>query len=75
MIEIRDDQRELLLGLLVEVRNGDTGSKDGVVGVRDGHVCRSFGSLFNIPLAYDPAPFTTPKTHTKLSSSTVLTPW
>jgi hypothetical protein len=35
----------LLLGLLVEVGYGDTGSQDGVVRVCDGHVSRSLGSL------------------------------
>ena len=47
VVEIRDDQGELLLRLLVEVRNGDTGSKNSVVRVGDGHVCRSLSSLWS----------------------------
>lgn len=38
VVEVGNDSRELLLGLLVKVRHGDTGSEDGVVGMRDGHV-------------------------------------
>lgn len=46
VVQIRDDGRELLLGLLVEVRHGDTCGEHGVVGVGGGHVCGSLGSLW-----------------------------
>jgi hypothetical protein len=38
VVEIADDLREHLLGLLVQVADGNTRSEDGIVGVRDGHV-------------------------------------
>lgn len=45
MIKIGDDGRELLLGLLVEVGDRNTGCKDGIVGVCNSHVCCSLGGL------------------------------
>jgi hypothetical protein len=44
VVQIRDDSRELLLGLLVEVGHGDACSENGVVGVGGCHVCSSLGS-------------------------------
>lgn len=45
VVEVAHDSGPLLLGLLVEVGDGDTGRQDGVVGVGDGHVRSSLGSL------------------------------
>ena len=45
IVEIANDERPLLLGLLVEVGHGDTGGEDGIIGVGDGHVGGSLGSL------------------------------
>lgn len=38
MVEVADDLREDLLGLLVKIADRDTGCEDGVVGVGNGHV-------------------------------------
>lgn len=51
VVEVRDDHGELLLGLLVEVRHGDTSRQDGIVGVCHGHVRGSLGSLCSKKLA------------------------
>ena len=45
VVEFVDDERPLLLSLLVEVGHGDTGGEDSIVGVGDGHVGSSLGSL------------------------------
>lgn len=46
MIQITYDLGELLLGLFVQVAHGNTGSKNGIVGMGDGHVSGSFSCLF-----------------------------
>lgn len=51
MIQITYDLRKLLLGLFVQVAHGDTSSKNGIVGVSDGHVSSGFGCLFVYLLA------------------------
>lgn len=51
VVQVADDRRPLLLGLLVEVGDGDAGRENGVVWVGDGHVGRSLGSLFNFQSA------------------------
>ena len=45
VVEVRDDRRELLLCLLVEVRHCDTCGEYGIVWVRDSHICGGLGSL------------------------------
>ena len=47
MEKIVDYRRELLLGLLVKVRDGDSSSKDSIIWVGDCHVCRCLGGLCN----------------------------
>lgn len=71
MVQIADDSGEELLRLLVKVRDGDTGSKDGIVGVLSGKVRRSLcgevlGDVSTIRI-YTVSVLT--------SSSTVVTPW
>lgn len=43
-IEVLDDGREDLLGLLVEVRDGDAGSEGGIIRVVGGQVGGGLGS-------------------------------
>ena len=43
--EVGNDSRELLLGLLMEVGNGDTRGENSVVRMCDGHICGGLGSL------------------------------
>lgn len=45
VVQIADNRRPLLLGLLVQVGNSDTSCQDGVVGVGDGHVRSCFSGL------------------------------
>lgn len=45
VIEIADNGRPLLLGLLVKIGNGDTGGEDGIIGVGNGHVRSCLSSL------------------------------
>lgn len=45
MIQITHDLRKLLLGLFVQIAHGDTGSKNGIIGMGDGHVSSSFSCL------------------------------
>lgn len=45
VVEVGDDRRKLLFGLLVEVRYRNTCGKYSIVGVGDSHVCSSLGGL------------------------------
>jgi hypothetical protein len=44
LVQVVDDSRKGLLGLFVQVGNGDSGSENGVVGVLGGEVGSSLGS-------------------------------
>lgn len=43
LVQVVDDCREGLLGLFVQVGDGDSGSEDGVVGMLGGEVGSSLG--------------------------------
>jgi hypothetical protein len=38
LVEVLDDSREIFLGLLMQVRDGDTGGENGIVWVSSGEV-------------------------------------
>lgn len=74
MIQVTNNLGELLLGLLVKVADSNASGEDSIVGVCDCHISGGFCCLLN-PLEGD-----YPQIHvviqlTKLSSSTVVTPW
>jgi hypothetical protein len=56
VVQVRDDRRELLLRLLVQVRHRDARRQDGVVGVRHRHIGSGFGGLSHITKANVSAP-------------------
>lgn len=72
MIQVTDDSGEVLLGLLMEVRDRDTRGENGIVRVLGGEVCSRFGSK----VLRGPLPHDAKRVHESLtSSSTVVTPW
>ena len=38
LVEVLDDSREIFLGLFMQVRDGDMGGENGIVGVSSGEV-------------------------------------
>ena len=43
LVQVVDDRREGLLGLFVQIGDGDSGSENGVIGVLGGEVSSSLG--------------------------------
>ena len=74
MEQIIDDGGELLLGLFVEIGDGNSCSKDCIVRVGNGHVSSCFGSLKLYQPMFKVGCGKFLAVHTKLSNSMVVTP-